>query len=93
MLLAQYMRRLILVMRHRKKVVLPKKLILGRVKFRIASTGEIVLGENFSCRENVIFNVSGQLVIGNNAFISDDTKINVRKKVSIGHDWTRSSNI
>ena len=85
MLLAQYMRRLILVMRHRKKDVLPKKLILGRVKFRIASTGEIVLGENFSCRENVIFNVSGQLVIGNNAFISDDTKINVRKKVSIGN--------
>lgn len=58
---------------------------LGKITLRISGTGKLRIGKRFSCRDNVLFNISqGILTLGDEVFLNDGVKINCRKNITIG---------
>ena len=68
---------------------------LYKLNIRKSDESEIVIGDGFSIRNHIIFNVNekGKLILGNNIFINDGVKINVRDKVVIGNETIIGQNV
>lgn len=73
-----------------------KGTFLGKVKLNINENGKLKIGKGFSCRDNVLFNISvggAKVEIGSDTFISDGCKLNARKNISIGSGCIIGQNV
>lgn len=83
------------ILRRGVNIEICKNYIARHIVLSKSMKSKINVGEKFSVRSGVIFNVSvnGVLDIGKNVFINSGTKINVRKHVSIGDDCMIGQNV
>lgn len=73
-----------------------KGTFVGKIHANINKNSKLKIGKGFSCRDNIIFNISkggARLEIGNNTFINDGCKINVRKNITIGSGCIIGQNV
>lgn len=71
-----------------------KGIFLGSIKMNISKTGKLALGKGFSCRDDIVFNISeGIISIASNTFINDGCKLNARKNISIGSGCVIGQNV
>lgn len=82
--LCQFIRRLKIT--KEKNVTLARPIMhLGKMSIRCSSEGKLKIGSGFSCRDDILFNISqGEVDIGDNVFLNDGIKINCRKRIVIG---------
>lgn len=71
-----------------------KGTFLGKIKVSISGAGKLRLGAGVSCRDDIVFNLSGgKIEIGGGTFLNDGCKLNARKKISIGSRCVIGQNV
>lgn len=76
-----------------KMAAIPK--INHNFKIAIKGKSRLILGRNFSGRNNIVFRIydGGSVEIGNNCFLNDNCSINCQKSIKIGNGFLCGQNV